>query len=462
MTTSIVTRLGKGNPLSFIEMDTNLVNLRNTADASLNQVGNITELQLAVTEISSTIATINQQITNLPSTLTGKADLTYVDTHLDSMPIAASSGRVNQSFLVFNTATGKYEHTTVAATQGTIISTLELLQTNVQSNTDDISALQINKANIAVTSDLQLNKASITYVDTQDNLRELKNYLASKPVDLTSRVDQTIPVYDLASDKYIHITAASLQGAVADGVATLQGQMSTLLTTTIPSLVTTANLNTTLTSYATQTYTNSQISTAIIPLATTTALTTGLSSKADATSVSSSISTLSTSIGNKADLTYVDTHLAGQIIETALRADQTIPVYNGSTNQYTHTSVSSIVSAATAPTPDRWNYVSPIQNVVAGQSVDIVATIPAKRLYGVSVGVSGLASNQTLSAILFGDVAKTDQQYLANFSYTLMTDTSQAWMYRNNAGALNMYIRLINTSATNISNLTISIVAEPF
>ena len=47
MTTTIVTRTSKGAPLTFADMDSNLVNLQNTADTALSNV-NIALIQLGV------------------------------------------------------------------------------------------------------------------------------------------------------------------------------------------------------------------------------------------------------------------------------------------------------------------------------------------------------------------------------------------------------------------------------
>jgi len=389
------------------------------------------------------------------------ADRLYVDTHLASFPINPA-GRENNSILVFDQATSTYLNKTLASIQGTIISDIDLLKTNVMSNTADIETLRLSKVNIAVTNGLEANKADITWVTTQLAGKENANYLAAKLIDTDGRTDQTLLIYNEGLNKYMHTTVAILQGGVALEVDVLQEQMSTLLTTTIPSFDTIVSVDSKIASLPTSTYVNAQIAAAIAPFATKTEVTTGLNGKADSSALTSLSSSLTTSINDRALTTYVDSHLSGKTVNNSARVDQSVVTYDQTTDAYIHIPVSTLIAAATLPTPSRWNYVSAPQSIAIGQSLDLEITIPAIRMYGVGLSIAGLASDHTLTATLYGYQNKTDGQYSSNFSYTLLNDNSQAWIYRNKEGELKMHLRLINTCEKNLSNITVSIVMEPF
>jgi hypothetical protein len=125
--------------------------------------------------------------------------------------------------------------------------------------------------------------------------------------------------------------------------------------------------------------------------------------------------------------------------------------------------ISTLESApGSGATPEEFDYTSGPLTIAPGATVDIPVTIPTNRLYGLFVGMNNLSGSQTTFVQMFGDAAKTEIQYSANFTVAQPNDTSQAWRYRSRAKDNVMHLSIKNTSSTAISTATITIKVEPF
>ena len=116
-----------------------------------------------------------------------------------------------------------------------------------------------------------------------------------------------------------------------------------------------------------------------------------------------SLTTFNTTVGTLAPQTYVDTHLAGQIIETALRVDQSIPVFNVASNEYVHQSITEIqapvvasITALSTQVGTNASNITALSNTVTTNSSNILNL--TNDVTGLSTSVSNLTT--TVNSIL--------------------------------------------------------------
>lgn len=111
--------------------------------------------------------------------------------------------------------------------------------------------------------------------------------------------------------------------------------------------------------------------------------------------------------------------------------------------------------------PDDIEIISAPQTIAVGDTVNYVESISHNRLYGVYVAISGLLEGETATVEFFGDDARTNLQYVAEFTDVLFEDTAQAWRYRDRESNNELKIRITNTGLAEIT-VTLTIRAEPF
>ena len=316
---------------------------------------------------------------------------------------------------------------------GGIIGDMVLLRTDVAAVKFDIIGLESNKA---AHSEVTV-KADKTYVDAQILTREASNHLAGKVVDTTGRIENTIPVFDVTSQTYLHKTIAAVQGGLDAAVAQLQTDMGAKANATYVDAQDAKKANTV------HPHVLADITNYVSPDVNKAYVDAGLGAKVDSTAINGQLSTLLAAINAKPSALDISDAVATKA-------------------PLVHTHQATDIIGLTLQTPARWNYVSANQNVASGQAVDIAIAIPALRLYGVSVAISGLTTGQTAKLDIYGNALKTEKQYSAGFTDVMPIDSSQAWMFRNTDGALILQFRLSNTCGSTISNINVSIVAEPF
>lgn len=170
-----------------------------------------------------------------------------------------------------------------------------------------------------------------------------------------------------------------------------------------------------------------------------------------------------TELAKKANTAYVSGEVTALVSLLGEKPDKTyVDAELAKKSALAHTHSASDITGLTMTTPNRFVYSSGNISVLAGNSRDLEATIPSIRLYGVTVKVEGIPAGQKCLLELYGDSGGTIKQYSAEFSDILSVDSSQAWMYRNFDGAHLMYLRLNNATLTNFTNIVVTIVAEPF
>ena len=198
--------------------------------------------------------------------------------------------------------------------------------------------------------------------------------------------------------------------------------------------------------------------------------------------------TLFNGISAKVLLKDTGYYLAGKPIDIDSRTDQTVVIYDETSEKYYHgqllvkpsaeilallaqkanlhhshaigdiTGLSDVIGGA----PSRYTYTTPNLAIPSGTILDIEIPLPSTRVYGIQVSVEGIPSNQALSLMMFGDSNRTLSEYRSEFTDSLKTDTAQAWMYRNLDNENKMHVRLTNIMARTYSDIFVTIVVEPF
>jgi len=107
------------------------------------------------------------------------------------------------------------------------------------------------------------------------------------------------------------------------------------------------------------------------------------------------------------------------------------------------------------------------QTISPGGTVNWYETIPANRLYGVSVvPVVPPGLNDNITVKFYGNesgpLAFNTLMYSATFTYTLPTDTSQAWYYRDGQLGKRMRFSITNNGASELTGVQVDVTAEPF
>ena len=110
--------------------------------------------------------------------------------------------------------------------------------------------------------------------------------------------------------------------------------------------------------------------------------------------------------------------------------------------------------------PDEFTHNIVGVNVGAGLTVSTTVAIPYNRLYGVYVGLMGLAEGSTVTVRFLGNDSG-DIQYISEFTDVLSEDVAQAWRYRDRLSENLLRIEFENTGATAVT-FDFEIVAEPF
>jgi hypothetical protein len=119
-------------------------------------------------------------------------------------------------------------------------------------------------------------------------------------------------------------------------------------------------------------------------------------------------------------------------------------------------------SGGSSATPSEFNYTTAPLTINSNLVLDLPIPVPSNRMYGISVYVTGLTGVQTCFVQIFGDTARTEVQYSANFTTASSSDTAQAWRYRSRAEDKTLHLRVTNTGSSALGNVQISFKAEPF
>ena len=124
--------------------------------------------------------------------------------------------------------------------------------------------------------------------------------------------------------------------------------------------------------------------------------------------------------------------------------------------------------AGQAPTlPDQMSIRTTSTDVAPGSTVMLYETIPADRVYGVSVTpVTPPGTNDNMTVRFWGDENApndfTKMLYSSTFTNALPADTSQAWFYRDTKKTKKLRISITNNGGSTLTGVQIDIVAEPF
>jgi hypothetical protein len=118
---------------------------------------------------------------------------------------------------------------------------------------------------------------------------------------------------------------------------------------------------------------------------------------------------------------------------------------------------------AGTPTPDELVEVVAVGVLTASQVWQAQRPVAFKRLYGVSVVVTGLTGTDEVDVELYGDAGYTAVQYKGSFTALMSQDLTQGWRFRARETPSRLFLRVRNKSASApTSSLTVTVTTEPF